>query len=69
MPLAQEAVVKDHGNQPKIESFAALGQRMENVLERAKEQALRAQEMKKTAQKMRDRAVAMVNVSYRTILH
>jgi uncharacterized protein YbjQ (UPF0145 family) len=61
--------MKGRGNQSKIESFAALGQRMENVLERAREQALRAQEMKKTAQKMRDRAVAMVNVSYRTILH
>jgi uncharacterized protein YbjQ (UPF0145 family) len=61
--------VKEHGKRPKIESFAALGQRMENVLETAREQALRAQEMKKTAQKMRDRAVAMVNVSYRTILH
>lgn len=59
--------MEDHANPPKVESFPSLVHRMEQVLRRAKAQAIRAQEMKKTAQRMRDRAAGMASVPCRPI--
>src|SRR5215471_8958964 len=53
-------LTKDHDNPRKSESLPSLVQRMENVLQTAKAQAMRAQEMKKTAQEMQHRAAVMV---------